>query len=112
MIPLESSRLDGVASISTVDLWGSLTVWRRQPMATGHSIIPPNSKRGELCVVRRDKTGMLLGMKESYKKGESESILALSLAAGIARGQSKRRQGYRWAGLLSFEKRFNRMLTL
>ena len=28
---------------------------------------------------------MLLGMKESYKKGESESILALSLAAGIAR---------------------------
>jgi len=60
MIPLESSRLDGVASISTVDLWGSLTVWRRQPMATGHSIIPPNSKRGELCVVRRDKTGMLV----------------------------------------------------
>jgi len=37
---------------------------------------------------------MLLGMKESYKKGESESILALSLAAGIVRGQSKRRQGY------------------
>jgi hypothetical protein len=30
-------------------------------------------------------TGMLLGMKESYKKGESDSILALSLAAGIAR---------------------------
>src|SRR5438477_11254636 len=25
---------------------------------------------------------MLLGMKESYKKGESDSILALSLAAG------------------------------
>jgi hypothetical protein len=55
---------------------------------------------------------MLLGMKESYKKGESESILALSLAAGIARGQSKRRQGNRWAGLLSFEKRLIRMLTL
>jgi hypothetical protein len=55
---------------------------------------------------------MLLGMKESYKKGESESILAPSLAAGIARGQSKRRQGYRWAGLLSFEKRLIRMLTL
>jgi hypothetical protein len=55
---------------------------------------------------------MLLGMKESYKKGESESILALSLAAGIVRGQSKRRQGYRWAGLLSFEKRLIRMLTL
>jgi hypothetical protein len=27
----------------------------------------------------------LLGMKESYKKGESDSILALSLAASIAR---------------------------
>jgi hypothetical protein len=26
-----------------------------------------------------------LGMKESYKKGESDSILALSLAASIAR---------------------------
>ena len=55
---------------------------------------------------------MLLGMKASYKKGESESILAPSLAAGIARGQLKRRQGYRWAGLLSFEKRLIRMLTL
>jgi len=43
-------------------------------------------------------------MKESYKKGESESILAPSLAAGVARRQSKRRQGYRWAGWLSFEK--------
>jgi hypothetical protein len=32
---------------------------------------------------------MLLGMKESYMKGESEPILAPSLAAGIARGQSK-----------------------
>jgi hypothetical protein len=48
---------------------------------------------------------MLSGMKESYKKGESESILAPSLAAGVARYQSKRRQGYRWAGRLSFEKR-------
>ena len=47
---------------------------------------------------------MLLGMKESYKKGASDSILALSLAGGIARGRLKRRQGYRWAGLLSFEK--------
>jgi hypothetical protein len=43
-------------------------------------------------------TGMLLGMKEPYKKGESESILAPSLAASIARCWSKRRQGYRWAG--------------
>jgi len=41
---------------------------------------------------------MLYGMKESYKKGESESILAPSLAVGIVRCQSKRRQGYRWAG--------------
>jgi len=47
---------------------------------------------------------MLLGMKESYKEGGSETILAPSLAAGIARCQLKRRQGYRWAGLLSFEK--------
>jgi hypothetical protein len=56
-------------------------------------------------VVRRDKTGMLLGMQESYKKGESESILAPSLTDGVARRRPKRRQGYRWAGLLSFEKR-------
>ncbi len=55
---------------------------------------------------------MLLGMKESHKKGESESILALSLAASIARCWSKRRQGYQWAGLLSFEKSQNRMPTL
>ena len=48
---------------------------------------------------------MLLGMKESYKKGASESILAPSLAANIARCPLKRRQGYRWAGRLSFEKR-------
>jgi hypothetical protein len=41
-------------------------------------------------------------MKESYKKGASDSILALSLAGGIARCRLKRRQGYRWAGRLSF----------
>jgi hypothetical protein len=46
---------------------------------------------------------MLPGMKESYKKGDSDSILALSLAGGITRCRLKRRQGYRWAGLLSFE---------
>jgi hypothetical protein len=50
---------------------------------------------------------MLLGIKEPYKKGESGSILAPSLAASIARCWSKRRQGYRWAGRLSFEKRVN-----
>jgi len=48
---------------------------------------------------------MLSGMKESYKKGESESILASSLAADAARCRLKRRQRYRWAGLLSFENR-------
>src|ERR1700730_10765089 len=41
-------------------------------------------------------------MKESYKKGDSDSILALSLAGVIARCRLKRRQGYRWAGQLSF----------
>src|ERR1700680_5121134 len=45
---------------------------------------------------------MLQGMKESYRKGASDSILALSLAGGIARCRLKRRQGYRWAGRLSF----------
>jgi hypothetical protein len=47
---------------------------------------------------------MLQGMKESYKEGDSDSILALSLAGDIVRCRLKRRQGYRWAGLLSFEK--------
>jgi hypothetical protein len=47
---------------------------------------------------------MLSGMKESYKKGESESILAPSLAGVTVKRQPKRRQGYRWAGRLSFEK--------
>jgi hypothetical protein len=39
-----------------------------------------------------------------YGKGDSESILASSLAGDIARYRLKRRQRYRWAGLLSFEK--------
>src|SRR6266853_363591 len=43
-------------------------------------------------------------MKEPYRKGGSESILASSLAGGIARYHLKRRQRYWWAGLLSFEK--------
>jgi hypothetical protein len=51
-------------------------------------------------------------MKESYKKGDSDSILALSLAGDIARCRLKRRQGYRWAGRLSFEKRKIRTPTL
>ena len=33
-----------------------------------------------------------------YEKGDSDSILTLSLAGDIARCRSKRRQGYRWAG--------------
>jgi hypothetical protein len=51
-------------------------------------------------------------MKESYKEGDSDSILALSLAGDIARCRLKRRQGYRWARLLSFEKRKIRTPTL
>jgi hypothetical protein len=47
---------------------------------------------------------MLSGMKESYKKGESESILAPSLAADIARCPWKRRQGYRWAWAIELRK--------
>src|SRR5260370_16904809 len=43
-------------------------------------------------------------MKEPYRKGSSESILASSLAGDTARYRLKRRQRYRWAGLLSFEK--------
>jgi hypothetical protein len=43
-------------------------------------------------------------MKEPYRKENSESILASSLAGHIARCELKRRQRYQWAGLLSFEK--------
>src|ERR1700719_524920 len=43
-------------------------------------------------------------MKEPYRKGSSESILASSLAGDIARYRLKRRQRYWWAGLLSVEK--------
>jgi len=43
-------------------------------------------------------------MKELYRKGDSESILASSLAVAIAGWRLKRRQRYQWAGLLSFEK--------
>ena len=46
---------------------------------------------------------MLWGMKEPYGKGESDSILTSSLARDIARCSVKRRQRYRWAGLLSSE---------
>jgi len=43
-------------------------------------------------------------MKEPYRKGDSDSTLASSLASDAARCRSKRRQRYQWAGLLSFEK--------
>src|SRR5258708_21444616 len=43
-------------------------------------------------------------MKEPYRKGSSEYILASSLAGDIARYHLKRRQRYWWDGLLSFEK--------
>src|SRR5271166_2987719 len=42
-------------------------------------------------------------MQEPYRKGNSESILASSLAGDIARCFLKRRQRHRWAGLLSCE---------
>src|SRR3954454_10584266 len=42
-------------------------------------------------------------MKEPYRKGESDSILTLSLAVEAVRSSSKRRQGHQWAGRLSFE---------
>ena len=54
---------------------------------------------------------MLSGRKNPYRKGESDSILALSLAGEIVRFPPKRRQGYRWAGLLSFEKDWIRVPT-
>jgi hypothetical protein len=51
---------------------------------------------------------LTVGAPELYPnptRKESESILAPSLAGVVVRRQSKRRQGYRWAGRLSFEKR-------
>ena len=54
---------------------------------------------------------MLSGMKESYKEGVSESTLTPCLADGVARRRSKRRQGHRRAGLLSFEKSCFRVPT-
>jgi len=43
-------------------------------------------------------------MQEPYRKGDSDSILASSLARYIARCAAKRRQRNQWAGRLSFEK--------
>jgi hypothetical protein len=47
---------------------------------------------------------MVSGKKESYKKGESESILAPSLASDVARRPAKRRQGYRWTWVIELRK--------
>src|SRR5262249_60225288 len=55
-------------------------------------------------VERRDKPACCRGCKSPTGKENSESILASSLAGGIVRWCSKRRQRYRWAGRLSFEK--------
>jgi hypothetical protein len=45
----------------------------------------------------------VVGNERVLQERSSESILAPSLAASIARCRLKRRQGYRWAGRLSFE---------
>jgi transposase-like protein len=44
------------------------------------------------------------GFEHVPQKENSESILASSLAGDTVRWRAKRRQRYRWAGLLSFEK--------
>src|SRR3984885_12095363 len=41
---------------------------------------------------------MKLRMKESYRKGDSESILTASFARVVARRHAKRKQRHRWAG--------------
>src|SRR5262252_2672862 len=46
----------------------------------------------------------VVGDERALQERSSESILALSLAGDTARSRLKRRQRYRWAGLLSFEK--------
>jgi hypothetical protein len=46
----------------------------------------------------------LVGINPPSGNAQRDSILTLSLAIDAARFQSKRRQGHRWAGLLSFEK--------
>src|SRR5215470_6120181 len=53
---------------------------------------------------RRDKPACCRGCKSPTGKESSESILASSLAGDTVRCRLKRRQRYRWAGLLSFEK--------
>jgi hypothetical protein len=45
----------------------------------------------------------VVGDERALQERSSESILTPSLATGAARSQLKRKQGHRWAGLLSFE---------
>src|ERR1700720_3799719 len=59
------------------------------------------------CTVNRH----VVGEEESLQERKSDSILALSLAGETVRFPPKRRQGYRWAGLLSFEKDWIRAPT-
>jgi len=47
---------------------------------------------------------MLQGVQVPYRKGDSDSILASSLAGGTVRCRLKRRQRDQWARLLSFVK--------
>ena len=46
----------------------------------------------------------VVGAERALQERSSESILASSLAGDIVRCRLKRRQRYRWAGLLSCEK--------
>ena len=66
------------------------------------------SDSGLLVVTRYIKSAGInrhvVGNERVLQGRSSETTLTPSLAAGIARCQSKRRQGHRRAGLLSFEK--------
>lgn len=55
--------------------------------------------------IRRAPDGQhVVGMKVRYGRGDSESILASSVAGETARFRLKHRHRYWWTGLLSFEK--------
>src|SRR5215469_3180982 len=73
---------------------GSNRGWQRYPQCNRLTCSSLFSEQPACCRGRKSPTG----------KENSESILALSLAGDIARCRLKRRQRYRWAGLLSFEK--------
>jgi hypothetical protein len=56
----------------------------------------PNPTTTSRCSGRRVAPACCRGNEKSYRKGDGDSILALSLAGGIASCRSKRR--YRWPG--------------